>query len=576
MTRTALSALISLLLCAPAWAVPTSIPYRGMLTQADGSPYEGELSLQAALYPCEAEGCEAVWTSDEITLEVIAGQVNFMMEDSDGSLGDALNTDQGLWLQVSVWMDDSWMAMLPRQVVSSVPYAVVAHQADNAARLGGLDAADYLLATDTIPWSQLEAPPGTLDAVSCEPGEVAIASDEGWGCTPWIQSPGDDTLSGLSCVEGQVLAWIGGGWGCHTPEAIEGASYATTLYVDDAIAGLTNAYWTVDEVQAAIADATQNAASTLYVDDAIIGAMMDVPNLTEVNDAIAAATQNAASTLYVDDAIMGAMMDVPNTFQVDDAIAAATQNAASTLYVDDAIMGAMMDVPNTFQVDDAIAAATENAASTLYVDDAIAGAMMDVPNSFQVDDAIAAATENAASTLYVDDAIAAATQNLGGPRLLEHGYVGGACLSDTLTPGFNDPGYCSVEFLSLSLTGALLGEVVDIEVDVVTRHILAPPEDAEASSVRSRSDLDLYFNEPIVPGEVATQVLEVGELTNDFGNTRIDTGKVNQMVRFRVRREAGEPWPETVDVSLVAWSWCEGESGCYAEINAYKISITTF
>ena len=46
--------LLALLLLSPVAlsAVPSSIPYRGLLTHENGSPYEGEVTLEAALYPC--------------------------------------------------------------------------------------------------------------------------------------------------------------------------------------------------------------------------------------------------------------------------------------------------------------------------------------------------------------------------------------------------------------------------------------------------------------------------------------------------------------------------------------------
>ena len=304
MMRFTLLSLIAFMTSGAAFAsVPTSIPYRGLLTQEDGAPFEGELTLEASLYPCEESDCEPVWTSEAIDIEVQDGHVDFVMAESEGNLTDALQSGEALWLQVSLLVDAQWEPMLPRQALSSVPYAVVAHQAENAERLGGVDAADYMLKGEEITWEQIQLPATSIAGLSCDAGEIAVASTAGWECTQMDQSPTQDSLAGLSCIEGQILAWIEGAWGCHTLDAIADASYATTLYVDDAIVGLMNTLSTTDDIEAAIESATMNLASTLYVDDSIVGLANTLMTASEIESVIDSATLNLASTLYVDDAI---------------------------------------------------------------------------------------------------------------------------------------------------------------------------------------------------------------------------------------------------------------------------------
>ncbi len=233
--------------------VPTSVPYRALLTQSDGSPYEGEVTLQAALYPCAAEGCEASWTSAELTLDVREGLVSFVLDEAGGGAAAEVLSDGGAyWLQISVLSEESWEAMLPRQAVLSVPYAIAAHQADDALRLGGLDAADFALASDLEGYLTLEALTDLGYATQAELASYATLealANAGYLTEAALADAGyltSEALSALVTTEGLSEALEGYATtasleGYLTSEALEG--YLTSEALDDyvTIEGLSEA-----------------------------------------------------------------------------------------------------------------------------------------------------------------------------------------------------------------------------------------------------------------------------------------------------------------------------------------------
>ncbi|MBA7644443.1 hypothetical protein ES703_52187 [subsurface metagenome] len=101
-----------------AYATPNLISYQGKV-EKDGSPFSGEATMEFALYEFESSGT-AFWSETQ-NVTVVDGIFNVLL----GSVSElpALPTD-GCWLEVTIDSD-----VLPRQKITSVPYAQVADQA---------------------------------------------------------------------------------------------------------------------------------------------------------------------------------------------------------------------------------------------------------------------------------------------------------------------------------------------------------------------------------------------------------------------------------------------------------------
>jgi formylglycine-generating enzyme required for sulfatase activity/subtilisin-like proprotein convertase family protein len=135
-----------------ALAAPAQVPYLGHLTHQDGTPFNGTLAVEAALYG-QAEGGAPLWGPATLAgpegtgLTVVEGLLAFTLG-ADGSppVDAALLADApgGLWLAVTVVEDPAGEAqetpLAPRQPFLSAPYAL---QAADALSLGGVAAAQY-------------------------------------------------------------------------------------------------------------------------------------------------------------------------------------------------------------------------------------------------------------------------------------------------------------------------------------------------------------------------------------------------------------------------------------------------
>lgn len=143
----ALAALIaSLGVTGPALAqgvAPAVLPMQGFLTDGDGTPIDGDISLRINLYDAEVSTTD-IYTE---TQTVMVDQGHFV-----AYIGDTASLDLALFRDNS----DVWVGLaidggteLPRFQLGSVPYAGFAQYAGNAGQLAGTDASDYALRSDT-------------------------------------------------------------------------------------------------------------------------------------------------------------------------------------------------------------------------------------------------------------------------------------------------------------------------------------------------------------------------------------------------------------------------------------------
>jgi len=116
-----------------AFAVPPAISYQGYLTDASGSPVDGNVDITFSLYDAETSGSHS-WQETQISIAVSKGL--FKVELGSISPFATGQFDIPMWLGIQVGADAE---MSPRQPLSSVGYAL---KAEDAETLGGLNPVD--------------------------------------------------------------------------------------------------------------------------------------------------------------------------------------------------------------------------------------------------------------------------------------------------------------------------------------------------------------------------------------------------------------------------------------------------
>lgn len=201
----------TLLVAATAVAeAPPIIPFQGFLTDAEGTPRDGDVVVEITLYDAAVDG-NVLYTESQV-IEADAGYFT-----AELGLGDALDLaifrDNGeVWAEVVV--DDE--ALDPRIQLGTVPYAAWAEWAADAATLDGRTA-DELAATD---WGDVTGIPAELT----DGDDVGPTYDAGAGLT---LTDGTFAVDGTavqlrlsdSCAGGEFLQGVAadGTVSCGTP-----------------------------------------------------------------------------------------------------------------------------------------------------------------------------------------------------------------------------------------------------------------------------------------------------------------------------------------------------------------------
>ena len=214
--------------------VPTAMQFQGFLTDAEGKPLNGVLSVTFTLYG-SADGADSVWTQvQDVALE--EGTFTVILGGSENPLDTGVFTgDQPLWLGVTVGGGEE---LTPRSPISSVPYATHAAVADNAMTNNQvqsiIDDGGYLTEfTETDPMVNALA----KTVLNCGMGEVAKWDGEAWVCAEdndanTTYSGSDFALSDQTCPAGQKVAGVSssGGIVCEadvdTQNTYSGADFA--------------------------------------------------------------------------------------------------------------------------------------------------------------------------------------------------------------------------------------------------------------------------------------------------------------------------------------------------------------
>ncbi|HOX46030.1 MAG TPA: hypothetical protein PK668_20675 [Myxococcota bacterium] len=241
-------------------AAPAYVPVQGYLTDAEGNPVDGEVSLELRLWDAMIGGAQ-VFTETQSVLVEQGFFTLYLGGTGTPALDLAVFRDQdNLFLGIVV---NGGAELQPRLSLGSVPYAGFAQYAGDALTLGGLTVEDFRLGTDEVSWDDLTGVPDTLldgdaDALAgliCSDGQVIKYSSaaSAWECA--VDSTGagvteaevdafvanngyaqesdlapvaftgeyadlanvpvdQDTLAGIACGVGQVIKWTGAAWAC--------------------------------------------------------------------------------------------------------------------------------------------------------------------------------------------------------------------------------------------------------------------------------------------------------------------------------------------------------------------------
>lgn len=129
-----------LLAISSAFAVPMTVTYSGRLEAQNGMPYDGEVDVITSLWNAATGGTNLL-EQDFGTIVVESGLLRIAL--NDAALSNVIKTNDDVWIQFTL----DGEPMMPRQMLTSVPYAI---KADDALSLGGVLAGNFVKKTDKV------------------------------------------------------------------------------------------------------------------------------------------------------------------------------------------------------------------------------------------------------------------------------------------------------------------------------------------------------------------------------------------------------------------------------------------
>lgn len=232
---------------------PGTMTHQGFLVD-NSTPVSGTVALKFGIYSASSGG-SPLWEETHNSVAVADGYYTVMLG-SQTPLTPGLFDSTTRYLQVSVNLGSGYVD-LPRQALSSVPYAFQASQADNA---------------DAAPWSGLTGvPAGFADGVDNEGGDyehVIVVSPSGGDYTSVAAAL--SSISGSSSSN-RYLVWVGPGVYTETALStvpayvhLKGAGSNATVVTSSRSSGSPgNAAATVDLLEdSAISDMTVHNTGT--------------------------------------------------------------------------------------------------------------------------------------------------------------------------------------------------------------------------------------------------------------------------------------------------------------------------
>lgn len=129
-----------LLALSSAFAVPMTVNYSGRLEAQNGLPYDGEVDVMASLWNAATGGTNLL-EQDFGTILVENGLLRVAL--NDAALANVIKTNDAVWIQFTL----DGEPMMPRQMLTSVPYAL---KADDSLSLGGVLAGNFVKKSDKV------------------------------------------------------------------------------------------------------------------------------------------------------------------------------------------------------------------------------------------------------------------------------------------------------------------------------------------------------------------------------------------------------------------------------------------
>lgn len=189
---------------------PGTMTHQGYLVES-GSPISGTVDLQFGLYSSSSGG-SPLWSETHNSVPVYSGYYTVILGNSS-PMDASLFSSTTRYLQVGVDTGAGYVN-LPRQIVTSVPYALQASAADTAAEADHATTSDSATFADGAPWSGLTGiPAGFADGVDDVGGGVnyenfITVSPSGGDFTSVVEALNSITSSSSS---NRYLVWVGPG-----------------------------------------------------------------------------------------------------------------------------------------------------------------------------------------------------------------------------------------------------------------------------------------------------------------------------------------------------------------------------
>ncbi|TXD35290.1 hypothetical protein FRC96_11485 [Lujinxingia vulgaris] len=294
------------LLAAPAFAqAPTTLMQQGRLLSDDGEPMIGLIDMQFTIYSAESGG-EVLW-QDQVEVQLDAsGFYSVALGDQGSPLDASIFAGGEAYVAIAI---DGGEELSPRFKLHSVPYALNSAVAARAA------VADQVAAGAVTRESLSEDVfDQTAAAVSCAPGQVAVASSSGWECgdlsggltMSQVRDALGQTLGDLSCSPSQTILFDGSAWTCADPVsyqagahlALNGTTFSVdTSELDAASLGGTDAsgYLTASEVDSTYLSQADAASDYLALSGGTMSGDLVVRDFEVVKE-----TDNSVSTGFVE------------------------------------------------------------------------------------------------------------------------------------------------------------------------------------------------------------------------------------------------------------------------------------
>jgi hypothetical protein len=175
-----------------AWAAPAQLGHQGRLLDEAGVPVEGEVSLLFRLYDDAAAGAVVWEEAHDVSAANGFYSVVLGADEAGNPLDVSLVAENALFLELVV---DGGDPLSPRHGLNSVPYAMVATQAESV-KGGVVDASEVRVNGSVV-----------VDADGAWTGTALAWSDLSGMPADFGDGTDADSLVDFSCLDGEFLVW---------------------------------------------------------------------------------------------------------------------------------------------------------------------------------------------------------------------------------------------------------------------------------------------------------------------------------------------------------------------------------